>query len=161
MNKFMKKKHNLRSWLCHGLIELIKMMRFTIILVIVSISQAFAVSSYSQQAKLSLDMNKATLEEVIDEIEKRSEFFFLYNKNMVDVEQTVNIKVKEKKVDEVLKAILRGTGVAYSINDRQIFLFKDDSLEKNGNLADQSSGEVRREKLLTPMVPHFRELRWL
>ncbi|SFF67805.1 TonB-dependent receptor [Sunxiuqinia elliptica] len=133
----MKKKHNLRSWVCHGLIELIKMMRFTIILVLVSISQVFAVSSYSQQAKLSLDMNNARLEEVIDEIEKTSDFFFLYNKNMVDVDQTVNIKVAEKNVDEILNSILRGTDVAYSINERQIFLFKDNSLGRNGDLSGQ------------------------
>jgi TonB-linked SusC/RagA family outer membrane protein len=108
-----------------GLFKMIKIMRFTIFILFLSLSQTFAVNSYSQQAKLSLDMRNARVEDVIDEIEKNSEFFFIYNKNMVDVNRKIDIQVKEKSVSEVLDKIFSNTDISYSIKDRQILLINN------------------------------------
>ena len=110
------------------LLKLIKIMRFTVFILLLSLSQAFAVNSYSQQTKLSLDMKNARVEDVIDNIEKNSEFFFMYNKNMVDVDRKVDIKVKEKNVNEVLDKIFANTDITYSIKDRQILLINSQML---------------------------------
>jgi len=105
-----------------GLLKMIKMMRFTIFILFLSLSQTFAINSYSQQTKLSLDMRDVRVEEVIDRIEKNSEFFFMYNKNMVNVDRKIDIKVDEKGVNEVLDKIFENTDISYSIKDRQILL---------------------------------------
>lgn len=108
-----------------GLLKMIKMMRFTIFIVLLSLSQSFAISSYSQQTKLSLDMRNARVEDVLDRIEKNSDFFFMYNKGMVDVERKIDIQVEEKNVNEVLNKIFANTDVSYSIKDRQILLINN------------------------------------
>ena len=82
-----------------GLFKMIKIMRFTIFILFLSLSQTFAVNSYSQQTKLSLDLRNVRVEDVIDKIEKSSEFFFMYNKSMIDVDRKVNIQVEEKSVN--------------------------------------------------------------
>ena len=128
-----------------GLLKMIKMMRFTIFILLLSLSQTFAVNSYSQQAKLSLDMRNARLEDVLDRIEKNSEFFFMYNKNMINVDRKVDIQVEEKNVSEVLNKIFANTDISYSIKDRQILLISSSMDVKGEPITQQQkfiSGRV-------------------
>lgn len=118
----MKKKQKPWSFANSGLLKMIKIMRLTIFIVFVSLSQVLAVSSYSQQTKLTLNMKNAKIEEVIDQIERSTEFVFLYNKGIVDVERRINIDVEEKNVKEVLDQIFGNTDISYTIRDRQILL---------------------------------------
>jgi TonB-linked SusC/RagA family outer membrane protein len=122
-----------------GLFKMIKIMRFTIFILFLSLSQTFAVNSYSQQAKLSLDMRNARLEDVIDKIEKNSEFFFMYNKRMIDVDRKVDIQVEEKSVNEVLDKIFANTYISYSIKNRQILLI-------NSRLADTGNESITQQQ---------------
>ena len=121
----MKKKQNL--WLMEdiGLLKMIKMMRFTIFIVLISLSQTFAISSYSQQTKLTLDMSNVKVEDVIDEIENNTEFFFLYNKSMIDVDRKVDIEVENEPVNLILEQVFKNTDISFSIKDRQILLINN------------------------------------
>ncbi|MGE4586078.1 MAG: TonB-dependent receptor [Mangrovibacterium sp.] len=121
-------------------------MRLTIIIVLISLSQIFAVTTYSQQTKLNLDMEDARIEEVIDQIEKNSEFVFLYNRDLVDVDRRVSILANEKSVSEILEQVFGNSGVSYSIRDRHILLTNnrpDTSLREPAMQQDISvSGQV-------------------
>ena len=117
-------------------------MRFTIFILFLSLSQTFAMNSYSQQAKLSLDMRNARVEDVIDRIEKNSEFFFMYNKNMIDVDRKVDIQVEEKSVNEVLDKIFANTGITYSIKDRQILLINNRMVDTGNESFTQQQKSV-------------------
>lgn len=128
-----------------GLLKMITIMRFTIFILFLSLSQTFAVNSYSQQAKLSLDMRNVRLEDVLDKIEKNSEFFFMYNKNLINVDRKVDIQVEEKNVTEVLNMIFANTDISYSIKDRQILLINSSMDGKNEPINQQQksiSGKV-------------------
>ncbi|WP_423130208.1 SusC/RagA family TonB-linked outer membrane protein [Gaoshiqia sp. Z1-71] len=118
----MKKKQNRRLMHDIGLLKMIKMMRFTIFIVLVSLSQAFAVNSFSQQTKLTLDMKNARVEEVIDKIENSTEFFFLYNRNLINVDRKIDVKVENESVYEILQKVFKDTDISFSINNRQILL---------------------------------------
>ena len=121
-NKIMKKSCNYGLIRDIGLLKMIKIMRFTIFLLIISLSQAIAVNSYSQQTRLTLNLKGVTVEQVLDEVEMKTEFFFLYNKEMVDVDRKVDIDVDGKRINEVLDELFENSGVAYTIKDRQILL---------------------------------------
>lgn len=128
-----------------GLFKMIRIMRFTIFILFLSLTQAFAVNSYSQQTKLSLDMRNARIEEVIDRIEKNTEFFFLYNRSLIDVDRKVDIRAEEKNVSEVLDNLFRGTDVSYSIKDRQILLINNNIFGYINEISQQQksvSGKV-------------------
>lgn len=114
-----------------GLLKMIKIMRFTIFILFLSLSQTFAVDTYSQQTKLSFDLKNIKVEEVLDKIEKSSEFFFMYNKNMVDVERKIDIQVEGKEINQILDKIFENTGISYSIKDRQILLINNSILSTN------------------------------
>ncbi|MGV8096907.1 MAG: TonB-dependent receptor [Mangrovibacterium sp.] len=123
----MKKNLNPGLGINAGLLKMIRIMRITIFIVFISLSQIFATNSYSQQTKLSLDMENARVEAVIDQIEKNTEFVFLYNKDVIDVERRVSIEVKERSVNEVLDQVFANTDVTWSIRDRKIFLINNQS----------------------------------
>ena len=129
-----------------GLLKMIKIMRFTIFILFLSLSQAFAVDSYSQQTKLSLDLKNAKVEDVLDQIEKKSEFFFMYNKGMVDVERKIDIQVEGKGINQILDKVFENTGISYSIKDRQILLINNSMVNSGAeNITQQQkpiSGKV-------------------
>ncbi len=99
-----------------------KIMRLNAVFLLLSLTQAWAVTSYSQQTKLTLKMNNSKVIEVLDEIENNSEFYFLFNQKMVDVERRVDIDARDKTVEKILGEIFDGTNVNYLIKDRQIVL---------------------------------------
>ncbi|MFA5327805.1 MAG: TonB-dependent receptor [Prolixibacteraceae bacterium] len=104
---------------------MIKIMRFAIFILFLSISQSFAFNSYSQQTKVSLEMINVKVEAVIDKLEQKTDFFFLYNKNLIDVDRIVSIKAQNEKIDEVLDKLFHDTGISYQIKDRQILLINN------------------------------------
>jgi hypothetical protein len=60
----------------------------------------------------------------LNTIEEQSEFRFLYNKKMVDVERKVNISANRGNITETLDNLFRDVEIAYAISDRQIVLNK-------------------------------------
>ena len=99
-----------------------KIMRLNAIFLLLCLSQVWAVTSYSQQTKLTLKMSNSKVIDILDEIESNSEFYFLFNQKLIDVERLVDINVKEKPIEKILDEIFKGTGVNYLIKDRQIVL---------------------------------------
>ncbi len=103
-------------------------MRLTIYALLLATIQSLAVNSYSQATKLNLNLENSSVKEVLAQIEDQSEFYFLYNSKIIDVDRKVNINLREKKVDEVLNQLFEDTEVNYSIIDRQIVLFEKDEI---------------------------------
>lgn len=86
------------------------------------LSTASAGTLYSQSARISLDMRNASVEQVLQEIEESSEFYFMYNSKLVNVDRKVNIKVKDKSIETILNEICKAANIEYSVNDKQIIL---------------------------------------
>lgn len=110
-------------------IKILRVMRLCLLFVALSLSQIFASVSYSQSVSVSLQMNNVSIEDVLNRIEEETEFRFLYNKKMVDVEREVNVSVYNKNIAEVLNNLFQNAGISYSINGRQIVLNKKDTGE--------------------------------
>ncbi|WP_461639380.1 SusC/RagA family TonB-linked outer membrane protein [Labilibaculum euxinus] len=138
----MKKNKTYRLLEDNGLLKMLKIMRFTIFILLVSVSQTFAVKSYAQLTKISLDMTNVSVEEVIDQIESNSEYFFMYNNDLIDVSRKVDIKVEEIKIDQVLDKLFEDTNVSYSILDRHILLVNSEGKEKNNLQQKSVSGKI-------------------
>ncbi|WP_108809342.1 TonB-dependent receptor [Aquimarina spinulae] len=82
-------------------------------------------NSYSQNTKLSLDMKDVTVIQVIDEIESQTEFKFVFNTKAVDLDRRVTIKLKKKKVKEILNTLFSNSQTAFEIDNRKILLKKN------------------------------------
>ena len=97
-------------------------MKLTILIFLLSLAQLMASQSYAQSARLTLNLKDATVEEVLMKIEKQSNFFFIYNRDVVDVDRKVDASYINQKVTDILTGIFQGTGVEYEIQDRHIIL---------------------------------------
>ncbi|MDR3268943.1 MAG: carboxypeptidase-like regulatory domain-containing protein, partial [Tannerella sp.] len=103
-------------------------MRFYLLFLVISVAQVLGSNTYSQSATLTFRMNNVSIEEVLNSIEDQSEFRFLYNKKMVDVERKVNVLADKRNITEILDNLFQDTEIAYAISDRQIVLHKKDAV---------------------------------
>ena len=99
-----------------------RIMKLSTFLLFVTIFNVFGSPTYSQNARLNLDMKDVPIQTVLKAIEGQSEFFFLYSSKMIDINQKVDINVTDKKINEVLDALLANTEIKYAVRDRQILL---------------------------------------
>ncbi len=97
-------------------------MRHTFLILLVSTFQALAAGSYAQSKAINLSLTDATIREVLSAIENQSEFNFLYNSELINVERIVSITVEGEKVDEILTRLFDKNNVGFSIRDRYIVL---------------------------------------
>ncbi len=104
-----------------------KIMRLSAFFLFVFLSQVWASSSYSQMTKLTLKMNNARVIDVLDEIENNSEFYFLFNQKLVDVERKVDVNANDKTIDNILTDLFVETDVHHQVKDRLIILTTEKS----------------------------------
>jgi TonB-linked SusC/RagA family outer membrane protein len=123
----MKKKHELLGlWQVHALKKTMKVMRLTLIMMLVFGFQLVAENSHAQTEKITLNLERATVETILDEIEKQSDYVFLFSKELINLSNVKGINVKEKGVMEVLDILFAGSGINYRIIDNKIILTMDD-----------------------------------
>ena len=122
----MKKK---REWWAldhYALKKSLTIMKWSLFFFFLGIIQTFASDeAYAQKTKLELNFNRTKLENVLNEIESKSEFYFLYNQDLINTNREVDIHVRGKRIDEVLNELFTGTDILFTIFDRQIVLTKN------------------------------------
>ncbi|WP_372933687.1 SusC/RagA family TonB-linked outer membrane protein [Mariniphaga sediminis] len=106
--------------------QLVRKMKITGFLLFVTVASLFATETYAQITKLNLRAENAEIAEVLQKVEKQSEFRFFYNER-VDVGKRVTIHVINKTVIDILDEVLEGTGINYKIMGQQIALFNRDN----------------------------------
>ncbi len=74
------------------------------------------------QTNVSLELKDVTIEQVLNQIESKTSYRFLYNKELVDTSKKVSINSKDLNIDKVLDQIFKGLQISYSINGKQIVL---------------------------------------
>ncbi len=97
-------------------------MRITMFLLLFSVIQVMGENSYSQNTRLSLNLKDVSIENVLDEIENQSEFYFLFNQKLVNVDRKVDINAKNKQIKDILTDLFADENVNYMVLDRQILL---------------------------------------
>ena len=80
----MKKNNPFRDQFFPSLKKTFQIMRNTAFLLILGILQVYAVDTYSQKTRLSLDFSDTELIKILDNIETESEFYFIYNEKLLD-----------------------------------------------------------------------------
>ncbi len=116
----------------------LKLMKLTFLFLMVGLMQVSA-SVYSQSTKLTLAMHNKKVVEVLDEIEKQSEFRFAYSSELIDMNRKVSVELNDQKINEILDVVFNGTDVNYVTYDRHIMLFPEElDSESAGNISVRS-----------------------
>lgn len=124
--------------------KILKFMRFTTFLILVTALQSFALNNYAQSQKIEVKATNTTLAKVLNQIEDDSNYFFFYNSRMVSLNKVVSVDLKDKTINEVLDVLFEGTNISYTINNRQIILSGDKNYTPTQGQAQQqkTSGKV-------------------
>lgn len=118
----MKKKTNLLCSVLAGHRKTFLIMRVSLFLILLSALQVFAGVSYSQSTRLSLNMKNSTVKDVLNQIEEQSEFYFLYNNQLINVDRKVDLEVQNEKIETILSRLFEEGSVNVLIRDRHIIL---------------------------------------
>lgn len=128
--------------------KLFRIMKLTSFLLFCVIMQV-AASSYSQKARLQINMKNAEVKDVLEEIKKQSEFDFLYKSDLIKSLPRVTVEVREVQVTEILDQIIPDD-LEYEIFDRNIIIRKnphpavkpveieEDDVDISGKITDEN-----------------------
>ena len=114
--------------------HLFRMMRNTLLALFVFAGTAFATESYSQTMKVTVVADNVSTGKVISEIEKQTDYLFVYNVNEVNLKRNVKVNAQNKSVAEVLNKIFEGTDIYYAMEGKNIMLM---SKAKEGGAVQQ------------------------
>jgi len=134
----MKKKLNLMGLGFNNayIRKMLTVMRITVLLCLLGVLQVAAANTYSQEARISLDVREKPVSDVLRDIEEQSEFFFLYNNKLIDVDRLVDVEVNNNTITKVLD-ILFDDSIDRKIDDKLIVL-SSIGHEKQGKSQAQS-----------------------
>uniref|UniRef100_UPI003217FD9F SusC/RagA family TonB-linked outer membrane protein n=1 Tax=uncultured Draconibacterium sp. TaxID=1573823 RepID=UPI003217FD9F len=134
----MKKKRIVRFPEEGGLKRLYRIMKLTVFFSFLFVLHAVGYSTYSQSTKLNLNLKDVTLEEIFEEIEKQSEFVFLYNYDVLSKQNFESVNYTDVPIDTILERILDKDKTDYLIRDRQVII-----KEKNIPKAEPTESEEK------------------
>ncbi|MBI9061869.1 MAG: TonB-dependent receptor [Marinilabiliaceae bacterium] len=78
--------------------------------------------SKAQDSKFNINVKNATLREVLDKIEKESDYYFYYKTDESTLDYRVSGQFEDESILELLDSVLAGTNLTYRIVDNYIAL---------------------------------------
>lgn len=99
-------------------------MKLVFVSLFVFASGLFATEANSQTTRVSINANEITTQELIQEIEKQTDYLFVYKKDEVNLNRKVSINVSNKTVAEVLNKAFLQTNIVYAVEGSNIMLMK-------------------------------------
>lgn len=88
-------------------------MKLSALLLFVSILQISAKVSYSQDAKVSLDAKSTRIYDLLNEIEKQTNYLFFYSPREINIDAPVTLSAKNQSVSDLLTEIFDGTEISF------------------------------------------------
>lgn len=82
----------------------------------------------AQTMRVNIQVDNVSTEKVLSEIEKQTDYLFIYNKKEVDLKKKTSVNAINKTTAEVLSTIFEGTDIIYAIEGENIMLMRK---EKN------------------------------
>lgn len=116
--------------------------KFGIILIVFSVSTLLFANTEKNE-RITLTFRSVPLKTVVNQIEKQTEYLFVYDEQAIDINQKVTINAKNNTVDDILKSLLNGTNITYSIEGKNIILKKKSKYEQDANQPTSGNRKIR------------------
>ena len=115
--------------------HLFRIMKLTALVLFLFAGMTFATPSYSQTMRVTIVGNGMRTGKVINEIEKQTEYLFVYDVDEVDMKRNVSVNAQNQPVAEVLDKVFDGTGVYYAMEGKNIMLMKKNAQQQDNKVA--------------------------
>ena len=107
-----------------GLSKISLKMKLSYILFLFTLFQIQA-NTYSQNVRVNLDCKEMKIEDVLKEIESKTDFKFLFEKDVFKKNKIVNISSKNEPLSNILKTLFKADKVDFKVVDKQIILINN------------------------------------
>jgi len=122
-------------------------MKVTFFMLFCFVSLLSASNSYAQRTLLNLNSQTQTVSEILNDIERQTDFTFFYNNKQINLSRKVSLKAKNENVFQVLNQIFSGTNTTYKVLDKSIILSNKGS--ENANVSQpQQRGNLIKGKVV-------------
>ncbi len=111
--------------------KVLRIMKLTLILMLTVALQVPA-SVWSQSVKLDVKISDAPLQDLLQQIESKSDYRFFYNNGDVDVSQRVTVDLKDKTIGEILTSALAGFPYSFTELENQLILIERSEFSVSG-----------------------------
>lgn len=78
---------------------------------------------------VSFSFKNQPLKMVVAQIEKQTDFLFVYDEKAVDIQLPVTVNARNQAVEEVLNTILKGSSISFSVEGKNIVLRKTEVVQ--------------------------------
>lgn len=121
-------------------IQILRVMKCTALLLFVLIYQAYAGNVSSQNARVNINRNQLRLKELMMEIEKQTDYLFIYSDAEINASHQVSVKKGTHRVADLLNQVLAKNNISYNFNDNYI------SLQARKEAENESTETVQQKK---------------
>lgn len=132
--------------------HLFKIMRICLIILFAFTFQLIATNTNAQNAIIELKSNSITISQLLNEIEKQTDYLVVYSNRELNTSRTVNLKNKSDKVSAYLIEAFSGTDIGYNFENNYIVLSKkaadDKPIEKIETITLQQQGKTVTGKIV-------------
>lgn len=118
-----------------------RIVKSTIVTLLTSVYTLSAAETGLALQKVSIHANSHSVRQIMQDIEKQTDYLFVYDKNEVDVNRRISINVSDKDVPEILNKMFEGTGITYRVIGKNITLVKNGGAAGNTG-SQQTSGKI-------------------
>lgn len=108
--------------------KILRTMKLSTLFLVISTFSMLASPSLSQNMKVDLHVENATIKEVLLEIRKQTDISFLYNNEELNDSKRVTLNLNDNPIEDVLNLILRNQDLAYSIENNVILIYKPEKI---------------------------------
>ncbi|MGM0497242.1 MAG: TonB-dependent receptor [Bacteroidota bacterium] len=138
-----------KMWRCTkqnacALNRFLRIMKLSVLLMVIATLQLSAINTYSQNEKLTLKMENASLVDVIKSIESLTELNFFYQNEQVSDVTSLDVDANKQRVDILLSDILKSSELDFRIVDKHVVIFPAEERLNKGAPAQQQDEQTIR-----------------
>ena len=104
--------------------QILRIMRLTVFFLLFIVFETYSLNVRSQNQKVTMNKGTATLSDIIRQIEKQTDYLFIYNEHEIALDKRIAVSTRETTVAEILNRVLQGTGFSYTMEGNHIILVK-------------------------------------
>ena len=128
-----------------------RIMKICFILLFVFSFQLMALNTEAQEAVIELRTNSITVGQLIEEIEKQTDYLVVYSNREVDANRKVDVQRKSDKVSSYLNEAFAGTDIGYDFENNYIVLMKK-TRRNSSTIAEMIRSAQQQGKTITGKV---------
>ncbi len=131
--------------------EYFRTMRISLLMLFVCVFQMVAINSEAQNTTIDLDTEVLSVGQLINQIEKQTDYLVVFRNKEVDTERMITVHKKSGKIATYLNDAFKDTDITYEFDNKYILLLKTNP-HKEVAEATSSAPVTQQRKKITGIV---------